>query len=313
MLNALTLNARYVLAGIIGLLILATLGLVLYDRLHADRDQKELYLRMRSWWIMVAVFSLSLALGRAGSLLFLGLLSFFALREYFTLVPHRPQDWTVVMLTFLAIPLQYLCIGLEKIDLSISFIPLYILFVVTAADVLAGTPSGFLVSIGTVAWGAIIIVFGLSHLGLLVILPASVNPGGGALGLLIFLVCLTEISDVVQFLAGKSLGRHRIIASVSPNKTWEGLIGGLAVISVLAAFFAPWLTPMNYREGMIAGILIGLAGFMGDITVSTLKRDLGVKDCGTLIPGHGGMLDRIDSLILSAPVFFHFLYWSHYT
>jgi phosphatidate cytidylyltransferase len=143
------------------------------------------------------------------------------------------------------------------------------------------------------------------------VLPATVSPVGGA-GLLLFLVVLTELNDVLQYIWGKSLGRRKVAPTVSPGKTWGGLAGGIGSTMLLAWIAAPWLTPFNDTEALAAGLLIGMFGFIGDITLSAVKRDIGIKDSGQLIPGHGGILDRVDSLTYTAPLFFHYLYFLHY-
>lgn len=123
---------------------------------------------------------------------------------------------------------------------------------------------------------------------------------------------LTQLNDVAQYLWGKSLGRHKIVPKVSPNKTWAGFLGGVATTTLLAWLIAPWLTPLTEMESVLAGLLIGVCGFVGDVVISALKRDIGVKDSGSLLPGHGGILDRLDSLTYTAPLFFHFIRYLHY-
>ncbi len=126
---------------------------------------------------------------------------------------------------------------------------------------------------------------------------------------MLYLVFLTQANDVAQFLWGKSVGRHRVVPKVSPNKTWGGLLGGVFTTVVLGVGLARWLTPMTTREAVLATMIIGLGGFIGDVVISALKRDLDIKDSGTMLPGHGGILDRIDSLTYTAPLFFHFTYY----
>jgi phosphatidate cytidylyltransferase len=134
----------------------------------------------------------------------------------------------------------------------------------------------------------------------------------GGPALVLYLVFLTQFNDVAQFLFGKSFGRHKVVPKVSPGKTWEGLLGGVATTVTLAVVLAPWLTPLRRAESVAAGVMIGLGGFLGDIVISALKRDLGIKDSGSLLPGHGGILDRIDSLTYTAPLFFHYVYYLHF-
>jgi phosphatidate cytidylyltransferase len=125
----------------------------------------------------------------------------------------------------------------------------------------------------------------------------------------LFLVVLTQLNDVAQFLWGKSLGRRKIVPEVSPGKTWAGFLGGVATTTLLATLSGPYLTPLNQQQSLIAGLIIGVGGFIGDVSISALKRDLGIKDSGSLLPGHGGILDRVDSLTYTAPLFFHYVYW----
>ena len=122
----------------------------------------------------------------------------------------------------------------------------------------------------------------------------------------LFLLLLTELNDVAQYCWGKLLGKHKISPTVSPNKTMEGFIGGVLTTVPLAMLLAPWLTPFSSLDAVLAGALIAVAGFFGDLSLSALKRDLGIKDSGNLLPGHGGILDRVDSLTYTAPLFFHF-------
>jgi phosphatidate cytidylyltransferase len=154
-------------------------------------------------------------------------------------------------------------------------------------------------------------VFSISHVAYLLVLPASVNPNGGGPALVLYLVFLTQANDVAQFLWGKSVGRRKVVPAVSPNKTWGGLVGGVSTTVVLGVVLARWLTPMAMREAILATVIIGLGGFIGDVVISALKRDLDIKDSGTMLPGHGGILDRIDSLTYTAPLFFHFTYYMY--
>ncbi len=308
----LTPHSEAALAGIVALLVLATLGVVAINRLAPANGLDELAPRLRSWWVMVATFSVAVAFSRMLSLVFLAAISFLALREYLSLVPTRRVDRPLLLWAYLAIPLQYAWIALGRYDLVFVSVPLYVLVVFSVGMIVAGETRGFVRAAGTLSWGVLITVFALGHMGLLAALPDAGNPAGGAAGLLIYLVFLAQFGDVVQYVVGKTLGRRRLLPRVSPNKTWEGLIGGFVTTVILAAALAPWLTPLDRLEGAVAGVLIALAGCAGDATLSAVKRDLGVKDSSTLLPGHGGVLDRIDSLVFAAPLFFHFVYQLHY-
>jgi phosphatidate cytidylyltransferase len=186
----------------------------------------------------------------------------------------------------------------------IIFIPVYMFLLIPILMVIAGETRGFLRAAGTLQWGLMTAVFALSHAGYLFMLPTSRAEGAG---LVLYLVMLTELNDVFQYLWGKALGRRRIVPTVSPNKTWEGFIGGLLSTMVLSSILAPFLTPLGRWGAVWFGMMIATAGFFGDLAMSALKRDLNIKDTSEYIPGHGGVLDRVDSLTYTAPLFFHVL------
>jgi phosphatidate cytidylyltransferase len=178
--------------------------------------------------------------------------------------------------------------------------------------VIIGETRDFLRAAGTLHWGVMTLVFGVSHIAYLLVLPEEKNADAGGAGLVLFLVFLTEFNDVAQYVWGKMLGHNKIIPKVSPNKTWEGFLGGVATTTVLAVILSNRLTPLRLDTAVVAGLLISVAGFVGDVIISALKRDIGLKDSGSMLPGHGGILDRIDSLTYTAPLFFHYVYYLHY-
>lgn len=302
----------WTLGGVLALLVVASIAVALLRRLKPGADFTELTRRVRSWWVMAGVFATAMILSRTISLVFLGFMSFLAFKEYLSLIPTRPADHRPLFWAYLAIPIQYWWVGLEWYGMFIIFIPVYLFLFLPTRMVLIGDTHGFLRAVGTLHWGLMITVFGLSHMAYLLVLPPSGNPAGGGPGLLLYLVLLTQLNDVAQYLWGKLFGRHKVVPQVSPNKTWQGLLGGVATTLALALVLAPWLTPFDALRAAGAGLLIGVFGFVGDITVSALKRDLGIKDSGQLIPGHGGILDRIDSLTFTAPLFFHYVRYLYY-
>lgn len=301
----------WTIADIYGVLGLATAIIVGLSWQHRDQDYTELKARIQSWWIIVTIFSGALLLNRTVSILFFALLSVLALREYVSLISarlisahwcHRP----VLVWAYLSIVLQYVWVYLGWYDIFLIFIPLGMFLLLSMQMVLIGKTDGFLNVVGTIYWGLMLTVYTLSHLPYLLMLPITINPGIGGLGLLVYLVLLTELNDITQYCCGKLWGRHQAVPQVSPGKTMEGLLGGVIITTATAVALAPWLTPFTPLHGTGLGLLLSLAGFMGDVTVSAVKRDLGVKDSGTLLPGHGGILDRMDSLIYTAPLFFYF-------
>jgi phosphatidate cytidylyltransferase len=298
------------LAIIYVLLLLASVLVAVLPRLFVKKEWRELRQRVRSWWIIIIVFSLAIISTKGISLTVFALISFLALKEFLTLTPTRRSDNMPLLWMYLAIPLQYLWIGMGWYGMFIVFIPVYAFLFLPARMVLVGDTKGFLHAASTLHWGLMTTLFALSHVAFLQQLPAS-DHGQGAL-IVIYLVALTEINDISQYLWGKSLGHIRVTPKVSPNKTLAGLLGGVSTTVVLAAVFGPIMTPMSWSMSLLAGLIIGFGGFCGDVVMSAIKRDLGVKDSGKLLPGHGGLLDRLDSLIYTAPLFFHFIYYFYY-
>ncbi len=310
--SALTETTRWFLGGLFGLLLLASGITALLGRLKPQSNFQELRQRVKSWWVIVLVFSLAMAASPRMSILFFAFVSFLALKEYLSLIPTRRADRRVLFWAYLAIPIQYLWVAKEWYGMFIIFIPVYMFMVIPIRMILVGDTEGFLKAVGTIHWGLMMTVFALSHVSYLLVLPSAKNPAAGGPGLVLYLVFLTQFNDVAQYVWGKSLGRRKVVPSVSPNKTWEGLLGGILTTTVLAVLLAPWLTPLSRPEALLAGPLIGLGGFFGDVNLSSLKRDIGVKDSGTMIAGHGGVLDRVNSLTFTALIFFHYIFYLHY-
>lgn len=278
---------------------------------HGEFD--EVVQRLRTWWIIILLLSSAILLSSEGSLIFFALISFLGLKEFLTLAPTRRVDRNVLFYIYLSIPVQYLWAALEWYGMFIIFVPVYLFLFVPLRMVLSGNTSNFLKAAGILHWGVMTTVFSLSHLAFLLMLPATEsNPYGSGPALVLYVIILTQLNDVAQFLWGKTFGSRRVIPSVSPNKTWEGLLGGVATTTLLAVVLSHFMTPMTWGQGLFAGLGIGLFGFVGDVCVSAVKRDLGIKDTSQMLPGHGGVLDRVDSLTYTAPLFFHYIYYFCY-
>ena len=265
---------------------------------------ENLNARIKAWWIMVAGISVAFLFGTGGVILLFAFVSFAALREYVTLTNTRHADrWTLIGMFAIVIPVQYYLTWIDWYGLYSIFIPVYCFLAMPALTAIRGDTSRFLERVSEQQWGLMLSVYCVSHVPALVTLPIPGNEGRGLL-LIAFLIATVQGSDVLQYIFGKLFGRHKIAPNVSPSKTWEGLIGGIASASAVGAGLY-WLTPFSPLE---AGVLAGLScvmGFFGGLVASAIKRDRGVKDWGHLIEGHGGMLDRADSLVFAAPVFFH--------
>jgi len=306
--DGLSMRVLWAIGAIYALLIIASIITAILKRRAPGEAANELSRRVTSWWFMITVFAIAIVTDRVVSTLFLGFMTFLALKEYLSLISTRRVDRLILLFAYLAIPVQFYFAHQGRYGLFLTFIPVWMFLFFPMAMTLAGKTEGFLRAVGTLSWGMMITVFALSHTAMLLAAGDAAGPAGGA-GLLLFLVALTQFNDVAQFTWGKLFGKHKIIAKVSPGKTWEGFLGGLATTTLLAALAGPYLTPMTALWSAAFGAMIAVAGFLGDITISAFKRDLGVKDSGGLIPGHGGILDRVDSLIYAAPVFYHAMHF----
>ncbi|WDE98501.1 phosphatidate cytidylyltransferase [Lentisphaera profundi] len=296
---------------IMALLIIASLSRILLKIKKPSNDLTELKLRTQSWWWMIALIFASLYIGKTTTIYFFAFLSFLALKEFLSITPVRQADRRVIFWLYLAIPIQYYFISINWYDMAIIFIPVYIFLFIPIRMVLIGKTEGFIRSAGLMNFAVMLTVFCISHLAYFIVLEPK-NTQAGPAGLVLFLLFMTQFNDVSQYIWGKSFGKNKIVPKVSPNKTWEGFLGGVSTIVLVGYFLAPYLTPLSSRQGLIAGLIISLSGFFGDLVVSSVKRDLHIKDTGNLIPGHGGILDRMDSLIYTAPLFFHFIYYLYY-
>ncbi|MEM9590773.1 MAG: phosphatidate cytidylyltransferase [Pseudomonadota bacterium] len=286
-------------------LIVAT-GVVLALASRGTGDHRELIDRTSSWWWMIGAFTLAIAANQTVAIVFLAIISYLALKEYLSLIPTRRIDRGILLFAYLAVPVQYYWAAIDWYNMFLVFVPVWMFLLFPALMALRGETQNFLRAVGTLSWGLMLTVFCLSHLAMLLVSAEVHNPVAGGVGLLFFVVVLAQFNDVAQYFWGKLLGRSKVTPNVSPKKTWEGLLGGMLTTVTLAALIGPYLTPMDHLWSALAGTVIGVSGFLGDINISAVKRDLGVKDAGGLIPGHGGILDRVDSLTYAAPAFFHF-------
>ena len=260
--------------------------------------------RIRAWWVMAIVFMASSLTGRAGSVLLFAIISLLALREFAGLRPAAAADRrTLLWAVFAVVPLQYFLIWRGWYGLFSILVPVYCTLFVAVRAALSGDTRGFLERTATAQWALMTCVYFVGYVPALLMLRLPGGRGTNA-ALLVFLVMVVQLSDVLQYVWGKSIGRKPVAPHVSPNKTWEGFAGGvLSATGVGTAMW--WATPFAPAQAALMALLAALMGFAGGLVMSAVKRDLGIKDYGTLIGAHGGVLDRIDSLCFAAPVFFH--------
>jgi len=201
------------------------------------------------------------------------------------------------------LPVQYWLIFTEWYGLSSIFIPVYAFLFLPIIAAVRGDTARFLERVAAVQWGLMICVFCLSHVPALVTLTIPGYEGRNLL-LIAFLLVVVQASDVLQYVWGKLLGRRKVAPRLSPSKTLEGLVGGAGSATLIGAALW-WITPFTPAEAAAMAALVTLMGFFGGLVMSAIKRDRGVKDWGSLIEGHGGVLDRLDSVVFAAPIFFH--------
>jgi phosphatidate cytidylyltransferase len=299
--------------GIFAILVAASLVGFVLERRYATGGAaatiENLNARVRAWWVMILLLGLAFAIGKTGVILLFAFASFAGLREFLTLTTTRRGDhWALAAAFFVVLPIQYYLIWIEWYGLYSIFIPVYVFLLLPVIAALRGDVTHFMERIAELQWGLMIAVFALSHVPALLTLPI---PGFEARKLLLvgFFVLVVQASDVLQYVWGKLLGRHLIAPRLSPSKTIEGFAGGVLSATALGAALW-WLTPFTPWHAAIMALVITVMGFCGGLVMSAIKRDRGVKDWGWMIAGHGGMLDRLDSVIFAAPVFFHLTrYW----
>ncbi len=267
-------------------------------------SRANLTARINAWWVMVGILAVAFLAGSTMTLILFALASFFALREFITLTPSRPGDRLPLSLAFFVVlPLQFVLIGTARYGIFAIFIPVYAFLLLPSIAALRSDIDDFLSRSAKQQGGLMVTVYCLSHAPALLMLEIPGQAGRSAL-LLFYLLLVVQMSDVMQYVFGKLFGRTKIAPVVSPSKTVEGFVGGgLAATAIGGAMW--WITPFTWFESAAISAVIVLMGFLGGLTLSAVKRSLGAKDWGVMIEGHGGMLDRTDSICFAAPVFFH--------
>jgi phosphatidate cytidylyltransferase len=295
------------IGGVAGVLVLASIiGGVLKARAGGEPSPTidNLNARVKAWWIMVALLGAAIAFGKAAVIILYALASFFALREFVTLTDTRRGDhYALLAAFFVALPVQYWLVWTEWYGLFAIFIPVYGFLLMPVIAALRQDTDNFLTRVAAQQWALMICVYCASHVPALLTLDIP-GYGGKQVLLVAFLIIVVQGSDVLQYVFGKLFGKTKVAPLLSPSKTWEGLVGGVASATLLgAALF--WITPFSPLQAAGMAFVICMMGFFGGLVMSGIKRDRGVKDWGRMISGHGGVLDRIDSIVFSAPIFFH--------
>jgi phosphatidate cytidylyltransferase len=273
-------------------------------------------MRVHAWWAFCSILAAGFFIGHTAIVVLFGLLSFWAMREFITITPTRPGDHpTLTLVIFFIAPLQYVLVGLGNYPLYSVVIPVYGFLFIPPLIALAGDYKRFLERTAKIQAAILICVYSLSYAPALLTLQLDPRLGPGAnTRLLFFFVLMVQLSDALQYAWAQIPSRHMIAPTINATKTWEGLLGGSASVTLIGGVLW-WATPFqgsNFWMAAAMSLVISLMSFAGGLTLSAIKRDRGVRDYGTLVEGHGGVLDRIDSICFAAPVFFHLtLYWLH--
>jgi len=269
--------------------------------------------RVRAWFLLFLVLMAAFWLGaaaKAATVVLFGLISFWALREFITLTPTRPGDHrTLFWVFFLLTPAQFVLVGMHWYELYSILIPVFAFLLLPARIALAGDYKRFLERTAKIEAGLLICVYCLSFAPALLTLDLPGDDPYANARLLFFFVLIVQLGDALQYAWSHIPSRHVIVPTISPTRTWEGLLGGVASATLLGAVLW-WATPFPFWLAGLMSTATALMGFAGSITMSAIKRDRGVRDYGTLVEGHGGVLDRIDSICFAAPIFFYLTrYW----
>ena len=283
--------------------------------------------RVRMWWMMCAILVASFLPGRVPTVVLFGLLSFWSLREFITMTPTRRGDHrTLFWVFFVFTPLQYILVGLSRefhgqmfpgtdddfYALYSILIPVFASLFIPARIAFSGDQKRFLERSAKIQVGLFVCVYALSYAPALLNLRLATSdgipwgPGSSHLpnaGLLFYFFLILQLQDVLQNLWNR-VGRRVIAPAINASRTWEGCLGGVTSATLVGALLW-WATPFRFWESACMSLIVAVAGFAGSMVMSAVKRDRGVADYGTLVPGHPGVLDRIDSICFAAPVFYH--------
>ena len=257
--------------------------------------------RVQSWWGMVAFVGIALLLGKVGVMVLFAFASFAALREFLTLTAKAQADHISLALAFFVVlPLQYIFVAMGWHGMYTVFIPVYAFLMLPIVSALRGNATRFLIRVAETQWALMISVFCLSHVPALMVIGGY---GDRSVLLIAFLVMVVQFGDLLEYFFGRRIGKHRIAPGLSP-KTWEGLVCGV-ICAMLIGGLLNWITPFGLWGAMAMAGVASLVGMFGNLVFAAIKRDRGVKDWSHLIPGQGGFVDQLDSVIFAAPIFYH--------
>lgn len=282
-----------------------TLGGFLFSKFKPCNAANIFNKRMITLWLMIALFAIALSFKSEIALAFFAIISFLALWEYFKMIKNKFPQIGESKWVYFVIPIQYTALYFGNLKLFYLFVPFIVFLAIPIIKILRGKNIDFIVNYTLLHVGLMFTVYSIGYLGAFLLISPSV--GLNCIALITYILILTLMNDFMQTVFGQLFGQTKIVPNVSPNKTWVGLIGGTSSTICLSVLMGKYLTPFSVNQLLFCGFILGIAGFFGDVTISAIKRDIGVKDSGTMLPGHGGILDRFDSLFFTAPLFFHYV------
>ncbi len=304
-------HAEYaqLITGLVLALLAATLGAAALNRWGRMTGRKAiivqtLFARIHAWWAMLVALSLAGLAGRGGIVVLFALVSFAALREFLTLTAKRAADhWVLMFAFFLALPGQYLLVYFGLVGLFTIFIPVYAFLFLPVLAAMKGDAAGFLTRIAETQWGLMLCIFAASHVPALLWVEIPGYEGKEIL-LISWLVIVVQAGDIAHFVTPRLAGRTRIAPKIHHSRSWQGFLGALATGVVIGTALA-WITPFAPWAAALLALAVAVLGYAGGMVMATIKRDKGVADWGHLLPGQGGFIDRLDSVLFAAPLFFH--------
>lgn len=283
-------------------LLSASTALYIIKKIQPSKDFTAIQARVKTWWGMLVVFSFATLFNPIVSLISIMILCLFALREYFSMMKSRKSDRRLFLWAYLVIPLQFYWIYIGWYGMFIVFIPIYVFLFLPLPRILGKGTLGFLQSVSFTQWGLMLMVFGLSHLAYYPVASPEFGPN-----LVLFLIILTQLNDVVQYLVSIYLGKKKVVPTANPYITWEGFVVALLMTTAASYYLYPYLTTFDMTFGILSGVIIGISGFLGGVTISFLKRDLLIGDHEKQETLKDRYLSRVDSLTYTSPVFFHII------
>jgi phosphatidate cytidylyltransferase len=287
-----------------GALVLAPLIILALDRAGRLTPALKADLRSRyvSWLVMVPIIVLPVLLGAAPTIVAVALLSILCYRE-FARATGLFREKVMSAAVVLGIVAVTFAIADHWYSLFVALTPITLAFLTAVATSL-DRPSGYIQRVGLAVFGFLLFGICLGHLGFM-------TNDTRFRSLILLLLFSVQLNDIFAYIVGKSLGGPKLAPHTSPNKTISGSLGAVVLTSLVVFVLSGFIFTEGPLSGpvqrLVLGLLISISGQFGDLSVSSIKRDVGVKDTGSLIPGHGGVLDRANSLLLSAPTVFHYV------